>query len=1115
VVGGSARSRALRQILVRMKKKSASQSAFFRLRTLIALLLCTAAAFSVLTLPLLAFLRPQEQVNGSQRTLSFEERVSYQKAIEEVYWRHRIWPKERPDPKPSLDAVMSDTQLEKKVTDYLRNSQALEDYWQRPLTAEQLQAEMDRMAKHTRRPEVLRELFEALGNDPFVIAECLARPALARRLLADWYAFDERIHGELRRGAQAELQAHLTVEQMKETSGAYRENEIARSDSTHEESQRGLERDVKLNSREWDETVQKLAAIFGQPRATEAFGMQRSRLVGNFESADMSVHSKTSTSGDFQSAAYRSASVAEAYEKIPIGKLSPLQEDETSYYATAVIEKIKGRLKLATVSWLKEPLESWQAGTESRMTRAIAAAGTYALPIVSSDTAGCAYNTWAATSMNAPHGRFYPTAVWTGSEMIVWGGYEFFANFCFNTGGRYNPSTDTWIATSNDNAPEPRTHHTAVWTGTEMIVWGGADTSGVLNTGGRYNPTTNTWTATSTANAPYYRDYHTAIWTGTQMIIWGGTDGYTLFNTGGRYNPSTNTWVSTSTANAPEGRQVHTAVWTGSEMIVWGGNAGGNIGNNLNSGGRYNPGTNMWAPTSTVNAPEARWFHTAIWAGGVMIVWGGAGNSADLNTGGGYNPLTDSWAATNTTNAPTPRDSHTAVWTGSEMIVWGGFAESGDTDTGGRYHPGTNSWTVVNTNNAPSAREVHTAIWTGSEMIVWGGGNADDNRGFSTGGRYNPTSNSWATTNGNAPTARSGHAAVWTGSEMIVWGGYDGSHSNPAGDTDTGARYNPSMDNWTATSTSNAPSVRQYHTAVWTGSEMIIWGGEFYPTPLNTGGRYNPIADSWIATSTTGVPAGRYLHTAVWTGSEMIVWGGYDGNFFLNTGARYNPASNSWVATNSADAPSSRYHHTAVWTGSEMIIWGGYDFSYLNTGGSYTPTSDSWAGTSTANAPEQRENHTAVWTGSEMIVWGGYNYPAGELNTGGIYSPVTNTWTATCTRYAPTGRHSHTAVWTGTEMIVWGGGDFLNSGGRYDPHSNSWWATSTTNAPTGRRAPTAVWTGSEMIVWGGKTFEPIPGFDTGGRYCAQPTSTPTPTPCTGRCAPTPRPRPTPAPRPCD
>ena len=93
--------------------------------------------------------------------------MSYQRAIEDVYWRHRIWPRnrwERLDPKPSLDAVMSQAQLEKKVADYLRKSQALEDYWQRPITAEQLQAEMDRMAKHTKQPEVLNELFEALGN---------------------------------------------------------------------------------------------------------------------------------------------------------------------------------------------------------------------------------------------------------------------------------------------------------------------------------------------------------------------------------------------------------------------------------------------------------------------------------------------------------------------------------------------------------------------------------------------------------------------------------------------------------------------------------------------------------------------------------------------------------------------------------------------------------------------------------------------------------------------------------------------------------------------------------------------------------------------------------------
>src|SRR3984893_19287302 len=146
-----------------MKKKRTAKSAFFNLRTLIALLVCGTAVCSILSGALLAFFRPDAPAKVSQSTLTFAERVAYQRAIEEVYWRHRIWPKERFDPQPSLDTVISQPQLEKKVEDYLRDSEALEDYWKEPLRAEQLQAEMERMAQHTKRPEVLRELFEALG----------------------------------------------------------------------------------------------------------------------------------------------------------------------------------------------------------------------------------------------------------------------------------------------------------------------------------------------------------------------------------------------------------------------------------------------------------------------------------------------------------------------------------------------------------------------------------------------------------------------------------------------------------------------------------------------------------------------------------------------------------------------------------------------------------------------------------------------------------------------------------------------------------------------------------------------------------------------------------------
>src|SRR5262249_43885459 len=130
-------------------------------------------------------------VPQQSRSLSFADRVAYQRAIEKVYWQHRIWPDKQPHSKPPLDAVMSQAQLEKKVTEDLCDSEALEDQWQRPITADQLQTEMDRMAQHTRQPEVLRELFAALGDDPYVIAECMARPVLSQRLLPNFSAHSQ------------------------------------------------------------------------------------------------------------------------------------------------------------------------------------------------------------------------------------------------------------------------------------------------------------------------------------------------------------------------------------------------------------------------------------------------------------------------------------------------------------------------------------------------------------------------------------------------------------------------------------------------------------------------------------------------------------------------------------------------------------------------------------------------------------------------------------------------------------------------------------------------------------------------------------------------------------
>src|SRR2546430_4327388 len=98
---------------------------------------------------------------------------------------------------------------------------------------------------------------------------------------------------------------------------------------------------------------------------------------------------------------------------------------------------------------------------------------------------------------------------------------------------------------------------------------------------------------------------------------------------------------------------------------------------------------------------------------------------------------------------------------------------------------------------------------------------------------------------------------------------------------------------------------------------MVWGGGSSGSTYVNTGGRYNPGTDSWTATSTTSAPAGRQQHTAEWTGSEMIVWGGLGSAGVLNTGGRYNPATDSSTTTTTTTAPAGPYPHTAPTTGNQ------------------------------------------------------------------------------------------------------------------------------------------------------------------------------------------------------
>src|SRR5262245_17383561 len=123
------------------------------------------------------------------RDLTFEERVAAQRAIERVYYAHQIGTTQ-----PFEEAVPREV-LEKKVRTYLKQSAALEQFWHAPITAEALQRELQRMARNTRFPERLQEVYSALGNDPFLVEECFVRPVLADRFSRSFFESDARIHG--------------------------------------------------------------------------------------------------------------------------------------------------------------------------------------------------------------------------------------------------------------------------------------------------------------------------------------------------------------------------------------------------------------------------------------------------------------------------------------------------------------------------------------------------------------------------------------------------------------------------------------------------------------------------------------------------------------------------------------------------------------------------------------------------------------------------------------------------------------------------------------------------------------------------------------------------------
>ena len=281
------------------------------------------------------------------------------------------------------------------------------------------------------------------------------------------------------------------------------------------------------------------------------------------------------------------------------------------------------------------------------------------------------------------------------------------------------------------------------------------------------------------------------------------------------------------------------------QAIVWGGAT--EDADAVASGARYDPGLGprgraqlgAWQRISAAPiAPRA--FHTAVWTGSRMIVWGGAGEpyvpgrrQRLLADGAAFDPAHSRWSRI--PRGPLrPRRGHVAVWTGSRMIVWGGKVAKGDqgrsplASDGAAYDPAHRTWTRIA--GAPVRWMPNSqAFWTGDRMVVWTG------RSVVT---YQPTTNRWEPNRWirwpRSPLSnRMGSVAAWTGEELLVWGGPEGPcgdcgpkerSGRPSAPTD-GAAFDPRTGQWRLLPPSPLPP-RDRHVAVGLGGgRAFVWGG--------------------------------------------------------------------------------------------------------------------------------------------------------------------------------------------------------------------------------------------------------------------------------------------------
>ncbi len=284
-------------------------------------------------------------------------------------------------------------------------------------------------------------------------------------------------------------------------------------------------------------------------------------------------------------------------------------------------------------------------------------------------------------------------AVFIAAAFFLWNAFESHSGRPRPGGTTPAPNPLSQLPAGWNKLPEPpdvRAGSAAAWTGSKLLVWGGYVYTGFsdeepVDGGYLLDPLTGSAGALPTAPLAA-RAFPAVAWTGSELIVWGGWDLHDrFFDDGAAYDPASGGWRALP--QAPIEARMPFSVWTGSELLVWGSRWRDT---RLVDGAAYDPAADSWRQIA--DAPLELTDGTAVWTGNELIVFGAAlhgGNKAESETaiGGAYDPATDSWRLLPDSEL-SPQVS-TAAWNGERMIAWDYLNRSQT------YDPDTDEWSRV------------------------------------------------------------------------------------------------------------------------------------------------------------------------------------------------------------------------------------------------------------------------------------------------------------------------------------------------------------------------------------------------------------------------------------